>query len=196
MIAWLNLSCLLFSSLLFLYFYVRSVSPAGRRMVIGSGAYEVCGRERVVAFVFQLVVTLNYVLYRFFPIATRLPRQFPWSWGISIGIALTIGAPAVVLMVRGIRDAGEETFYPQEEQTLFGGIYQRIRHPQAVGEVLTFWVIAFLLHSPFLAIISFVFIPLYLVMCWAEEQDLLLRFGERYADYCRKTGAFFPKRQS
>lgn len=196
MIAWLNLSCLLFSAVLFLYFYVRSVSPAGRRMIIGAQAFEICGRERVVAFIFQLLVTLNFVVYRFFPIATRLPRQFPWSWGISIAIALLIAAPAMALMVRGIRDAGEETFYPREAQTMFGGIYERIRHPQAVGEVFLFWVISFLLHSPFLAIISFIFIPLYLVMCWAEEQDLLLRFGERYAEYCRRTGAFFPKRKS
>ncbi len=196
MIAWLNLSCLLFSALLFLYFYVRSVSPAGRRMVIGAQAFEICGRERVVAFVFELLVTLNYVVYRFFPIATRLPRQFPWSWGISILIALAIAVPAVSLMVKGLRAAGEETFFPQEGQALFGGIYERMRHPQAVGEVLLWWVIAFLLHSPFLALISFIFIPLYLVMCWAEEQDLLLRFGEDYAAYCRKTGAFIPKRQS
>jgi methanethiol S-methyltransferase len=196
MIAWMNLMVLLFSSLLFLYFYVRSVSPAGRAMVIGPEAYVACGRERAIAIFFELVITLNYVVYFFFPLASRLPRTFPWSWWVSILIAVAIGVPALALMVRGMGDAGEEAIHPKEEQVLFGGIYERIRHPQAVGEVFLWWVLAFLLNSPFLALISFIFIPIFLVMCWAEEQDLLLRFGEEYAAYCRNTGAFFPKKRS
>ena len=32
MIAWVNFAVLIFSSLFFLYFYVRSVSPAGREV--------------------------------------------------------------------------------------------------------------------------------------------------------------------
>jgi protein-S-isoprenylcysteine O-methyltransferase Ste14 len=196
MIAWMNLSILIFFSLLFMYLYVRSVSPAGRAMLIGPEAYPACGRERAIALFFELVITLNYVVYFFFPIASRLPRQFPWSWWMSIVIALAIGVPAVALMVRGMRDAGDETLRPKQEHVLLNGIYERIRHPQAMGEMFLWWVLAFLLNSPFLALISFIFIPIYLVMCWAEEQDLLLRYGEDYAVYCRKTGAFFPKKKS
>jgi protein-S-isoprenylcysteine O-methyltransferase Ste14 len=69
-----------------------------------------------------------------------------------------------------------------------------MRHPQAVGEVFLWWVMAFLANSPFLVIFSFVYIPIFVMMCWAEEQDLLLRYGEEYAAYCRRTGAFWPKR--
>jgi protein-S-isoprenylcysteine O-methyltransferase Ste14 len=33
-------------------------------------------------------------------------------------------------------------------------------------------------------------------VCYAEEQDLLLRYGDAYAEYCRRTGAFWPKKHS
>lgn len=77
---------------------------------------------------------------------------------------------------------------------MFGGIYTRMRHPQAVGEVVLWWVIAFLLHSPFLAVYSFIFIPIFILMCFAEEQDLLWRYGDAYIEYVHRTGAFWPKR--
>ena len=194
MIAWSNFAVLVASSMLLLYFYIRSVSPAGRELVVGSGAYEMCARDRVIAMFFELMTTVSYVVYYFYPLPLRLPRHFPWPWGISIFIALAIGIPAVALMVKGMRDAGEEALRPIKGQVLFGGIYDRIRHPQAAGEVFLWWVIAFLLNSPFLVLFSFFYIPIFLIMSWAEEQDLLLRYGERYAAYCRKTGAFFPRR--
>lgn len=98
-------------------------------------------------------------------------------------------------MWRGMKDAGEEAITPKAEHTMYGGIYEKIRHPQAAGEVFLWWVIAFLLHSPFLALFSFVYIPIFLIMCWAEEHDLLLRYGEAYAEYCRNTGAFIPRKR-
>lgn len=78
---------------------------------------------------------------------------------------------------------------------MFTGIYERIRHPQAVGEVFIWLVISLLLNSPFLAIFSLIYFPVFVVFCWAEEQDLLLRFGEDYAEYIRRTGAFWSKRR-
>jgi protein-S-isoprenylcysteine O-methyltransferase Ste14 len=46
-----------------------------------------------------------------------------------------------------------------------------------------------------LALFSFVYFPIFLIMCWAEERDLILRYGDAYIAYYRKTGAFFPKTQ-
>lgn len=79
---------------------------------------------------------------------------------------------------------------------MYSGIYTKIRHPQAVGEVFLFLVIAFLLHSPFLTLFSLIFFPVFVILCYAEEQDLLLRYGDAYADYCKSSGAFWPKRCS
>jgi protein-S-isoprenylcysteine O-methyltransferase Ste14 len=75
---------------------------------------------------------------------------------------------------------------------MYGGIHAKLRHPQAAGEVFLWLVMALMLNSPFLAVYSLLLFPIFLVMCLAEEKDLLLRFGTPYAEYMRTTGAFFP----
>lgn len=194
MIAWINAAVLLFSSLAFLLFYVRSASPAGLEKVIGPRAYPLCYRLRLIAFIFEMITIACYVLYRFFPLPVPIAESFPWPWWISGLGAAVIGIPALVLMVIGLRDAGEEAMRPRKEHVMYNGIYKRIRHPQAAGEVFLWLVFAILLNSPFLAIFSLVYFPIIILLCWVEEQDLLLRYGEPYAVYCRQTGAFWPKR--
>lgn len=194
MFAWINFAIMFFASLLFLFFYVRSVSPAGREKLIGPRAYQLCFYDRLISGAFELVITINYILYYFFPLPTPLPDQFPWAWWISLAIAALIGIPATVLMLVGLRDAGEEALRPKKAHTLYGGIYAKIRHPQAVGEVFLFPVMAILLHSPFLTLFSLIYFPIFILLCYAEEQDLLLRYGDPYAEYCKRTGAFWPRR--
>jgi methanethiol S-methyltransferase len=195
MFGWINFSVLLLSSILLLYFYVRSVSPAAQEKVIGPGAYRRCSCFRWIAAAFELVITANYVLYHFFPLATPLPDRFPWAWWVSVVIALVIGIPATILMTVGILHAGVETMRPKKEHTMYTGIYAKIRHPQATGEVFLFAVMGLLLDSPFLTLFSLVYFPILLIMCYAEEQDLILRYGDSYVEYCRRTGAFWPKRR-
>jgi protein-S-isoprenylcysteine O-methyltransferase Ste14 len=195
MIAWINFAVLLVSTILFTFFYVHSVSPAGREMVIGPRAYHLCFYDRLVAGTFEFIILANYVLYRFYPLETPLADQFLWSWWISLITAIIIGIPALTLMVIGMLHAGEETMRPKKEHTMYGGIYTKMRHPQAVGEVFLFPVIAILLHSPFLTLFSLIYFPIFVIICLAEEQDLLLRYGDAYAEYCKHTGAFWPKRK-
>lgn len=114
MIAWINFAVLLFASILFLLFYVRSASPAGREKVIGPRAYPLCFRERLAAGTFEFLITANFILYYFFPLPTPLPVHFPWSWWVSLVIAALIGIPATVLMIIGLRDAGEEAMRPKK----------------------------------------------------------------------------------
>ena len=54
--------------------------------------------------------------------------------------------------------------------------------------------IAFILHSPFLLLFSLVFIPAWIYMCVAEERDLVIRYGQSYEEYKKRTGFWFPKR--
>lgn len=195
MIAWINMAMCLLASVLFLYYYVRSVSPAGREMVEGPDAYQKCHIDRLVSGVFEFIITANYILFLFFPLpAMPVPERFPWPWWISIIIGLVIGIPATWLMIKGTKDAGEETLKPKKDHVMYSGIYEKIRHPQAVGESFLFGVIGILLNSPFLTLFSLIYFPIFIIMCYAEEQDLLLRYGQPYADYCKRTGAFWPKR--
>ncbi len=96
-------------------------------------------------------------------------------------------------MLRGLKDAGRESMEPRREHAMHGGIYQRMRYPQAVGEMPLFWAIAFMLHLPFLVLWSFVYVPVFIFMCRAEERDLLIRYEEAYAEYRRRVGVFGRK---
>ena len=192
-IVWLNFAVLITAAFSFLYFYVKSVSPAALTKKIGDIAYAKCKRYRLIASGFELVAIANYVIYFFYPLPVPLPRAFPWEYWISVIIALAIGIPSAYLMFRGLKDAGEESLAPKKEHTLYGGIYKKIRHPQATGEVVLWWVAAFFLNSPFLAIFSFVWLPIFYVLCWAEERDLVIRYGEAYLKYRQNTGFVIPK---
>jgi protein-S-isoprenylcysteine O-methyltransferase Ste14 len=186
---------LLLATNLFLLYYVLSVSPAGREKGIGVHAYRLCFHDRLASGAFEVIITANFILYHYFPLMTPLPKEYPWSWWILLVIAALIGIPAIILMATGLREAGEEAMRPKKEHCLYGGIYTQLRHPQAVGEVFLFPALAFLLYSPFLTLFSLIYFPIFIILCCAEEQDLLLWYGEAYADYCKHTGAFWPIRK-
>lgn len=194
MIPWINLAALILLSVLFTVYYVKSVSPAQLERLIGERSYQLCARYRMVASVFMILAACNFVVYRFFPLPLALPHAFPWGWKVSALIAVVIAIPSSYLMFRGLRDAGEETLRPRKEHPMYGGIYQSIRHPQAVGEFPFWWVISFLVDSPFLVLFSFLYIPVWYYICRAEEKDLLIRYGDSYADYMKRVGFWFPKR--
>jgi protein-S-isoprenylcysteine O-methyltransferase Ste14 len=194
MIAWFNLALLVAATLLTFYFYVRSAGPAALEKKIGPTAYDRCTRFRIIASIFMTVATVNYVVYYFHPLPTALPLTFPWPWWLSVMIAVTIAVPAGCLFWRGVKDAGEETLIVKKGHVMYGGIYEKIRHPQAAGELPFWWVIAFLLNSPFLVLYSFAWIPIFLAMCLAEERDLLIRYGQAYEEYRQHTGFWMPKR--
>jgi len=193
LIPWINLAALVASTALFTWFYVRSVSPAVRSRTEGDIAYERCASDRVVSGVFEAISFITYIVYVWFPLPIGLPVRLPWAYGFSAVLAAAIGIPAVWLMVRGLRDAGEETLRPKPEHSMYGGIYRRIRHPQAAGEFPIYFVAALLCHSPFLLLYSLVWIPVYYVICRAEERDLLIRYGDAYAEYMSRTGFWWPK---
>ena len=193
MIAWINFAVLVVSTLLTLVFYVKSAGPAALEAKIGPSAYQRCTRYRLISSVFMTVASINYVVYFFFPLPLPLPATLPWPWWVSALIAAAIAVPSGYVFYRGLRDAGEETMIVKKEHTMYGGIYETIRHPQALGELPFWWVIAFLLHSPFLVLYSLVWIPIFVLMCLAEERDLLLRYGEAYEEYMQRTGRFFPR---
>ncbi len=194
MLPWINFGILTTSSFLFTLFYVKSVSPAALEKRIGPSAYQKCSTYRLIASLFMMVVAVNYVMYYWFPLPLPLPNTFPWPWWVSAAIAVGIAFPSLYLMLRGVKDAGEETMRPKRDHKMYGGIYERIRHPQALGEFPLWWVIAFLVHSPFLVLFSFLYVPVWYYLCVAEEKDLLIRYGTDYEEYCRRVGFWIPKR--
>lgn len=191
--AWINFIVLLLATIGVLYFYVKSAGPAKLEQKIGPISYQHCATYRWIAGGLMGFTCLNYIIYAFFPLPIGLPEIFPWAYWVSATIAILIALPAGYLMLRGVRDAGEETMKPNKEHTLYKGIYEKIRHPQALGEMPLYWVFAFLCHSPFLVIYSFIWIPVFYWMCVAEERDLALRYGQPFVEYQQRTGMFLPK---
>jgi len=193
-IAWINFAVLVAATVLTPVFYIKSVGPAALEQKIGPAAYEKCGRYRLVAMITMTLAMGNYVVYYFYPLPIPLPLTFPWPWWVSAAISVLIAIPSGYLLARGMKDAGEETLMPKQEHTLYGGIYEKIRHPQA-WEALLWFTVAFLLHSPFLVLYSFLWLPIEYMMVMAEEPDLVIRFGQEYEEYRRRTGAFLPRKR-
>ncbi|MFX1452263.1 MAG: methyltransferase family protein [Promethearchaeota archaeon] len=159
----------------------------------GESAWRECFVFRAIASIFMFIITINMILWIWFPIQGIDWKVHENMWlGIGIGIAITI--PGIILMMKGEMDAGKETLKPSAETKLYGGIYNYIRHPQSLGEFPLFIAIGFFVNSWFLIILSGIFIIIYVpIMIHYEEQDLIKRFGESYIQYKDRTGALFPK---
>jgi len=198
MISWLNFITLLSSSVMFTVYYLISVRPASLERKIGSTAYEKCKWYRIVSGTFMTIAGFNYIGFGYYPIPGLSPNllSFPWSYAISIRIALAVAVPFGYLMCIGMWNAGEETMTPKKQHKLYsGGIYEHMRHPQAVGEFVMWYTLALLEHSPFLMLFTTaVYLPIWYCFCIEEEKDLILRYGQAYEDYRQRVG-WFPRVQ-
>ncbi|MBI9052051.1 MAG: hypothetical protein JEZ00_21735 [Anaerolineaceae bacterium] len=195
--AWINFISLFVSGTLMCVFYLMSVRPAQMEKKIGERAYKLSGIFRGISGIFMFVLFANYILYPKYPLPIDpFPLKFQWPYWVSIVIAVIIAIPCMYLEIRSTLDAKKEALMPDKSHTMYGGIYEKIRHPMALGEMPLWWVIAFVLNSPFLVVFSFVWIPVWYWWCVAEEKDLILRYGEPYKAYRERTGMFFPKRKS
>ena len=194
MFEWINFITLIISTILMAFFYIKSVGPAALEQKIGEKAYVRCGRYRIIASIFELIAIINYAFYFFLPIPIPIPQFFPWLYWISFILGLVILIPCLYIMLKGVKDAGREALFPSKEHVLYKGIYEKIRHPQALGEVFLWWVAALLLNSPFLFLYSIIWFPLFYWFSKAEEKDLEIRYGQAYTDYKKRTGIFLPKK--
>lgn len=190
-----NVILMIMTALLALYFYCKSVGQAALEQKVGEKAYEKSTRYRLISILFMIIHLIQYVIYFFFPIDLPIPETFPWNWWISLSIAIIIALPSSVLLSKAIKYAGIESVITKKKHRLFRGIYRKIRHPMALAELPFIWSLAFLLHSPFLALFSFIWAPIFYFMCVTEEKDLMIRYGKPYIRYKSNTGMFFPKRR-
>lgn len=85
---------------------------------------------------------------------------------------------------------------PEEKVLLTEGIYARVRHPRYTGVILS--VLGVTLVTNFQAMYALAVLSA--LGLWGvtilEERELLVRFGESYADYRRRVPRFFPRLRS
>jgi methanethiol S-methyltransferase len=80
---------------------------------------------------------------------------------------------------------------PIDQKLVTCGPYRYIRHPSYTSYFLMFLGL-FLVWFNLLALILFLGIPGYVRVSQREERMLVLRFGEAYVDYQKKTDRFLP----
>ena len=194
LLATINFISLLASFFVMAYFYTLSIQPVKKSEIHGDKAWKQCKTYRSIGGLGELISVINLVLWIWFP----LPIVNEWVINSNIWVGVIIGLciliPCVIIMIKGIIDAGSETLSPSKDTELYGGIYNYIRHPQTLGEFPTFVAISFIFNSWFLVLISSLLIIIYTpIMIHYEENDLVKRFGEKYIEYQKRTGALFPK---
>jgi protein-S-isoprenylcysteine O-methyltransferase Ste14 len=193
-ISLINFTVLIISFFIMGYVYIISIQPMKRAEKRGDKAWKECKIFRSVGGFFELVSVINLILWIWYP----LPLFDEWKINENIWIGIIIGLiimiPCLIILMKGVIDAGSETLSPSKETEMYGGIYNYIRHPQSLGEFPLFVAISFMLNSWFLILISAVVIIVYIpIMINFEEKDLIRRFGDKYMEYKERTGALFPK---
>ncbi|MFO7796168.1 MAG: methyltransferase family protein [Promethearchaeati archaeon] len=193
MIEWINFISLIASIFLFCIFYTFSLEPKKRSQKRGEKAWKECAIFRIMAGIFEFLILLNIILWIWFPLPS-IDYQIYSNYWIGIGIGLTILIIGSIIMTKGIIDAGSETAKPSEKTEMYEGIYKFIRHPQSLGEFPMFIAMGFLVNSWTIVIILTLFIVIYVpIMIHYEEKDLIRRFGNKYKEYQKTTGALIPK---
>ena len=193
-IAIINFLTLGISLFLFSFLYVLSIQPAKRALKHGEKAWADCKKIRSISGFFEIISTINIILWIWFPLPlVNIWIISPNIWvGVIVAVCLLI--PCVILMIKGLLDAGSETLTPSKKTEMYGGIYRYIRHPQSAGEFPVFITLGFLVNSWFIVILMCFYTVIYVpIMVYYEEKDLVRRFGDKYVEYQAQTGKIFPK---
>ncbi len=192
-IAWVNFLILHVVTILCWWFYIRSVQPYSRAMKFGPIAWKIAKRDRFITGILMIVIVVNMLLWLWLPIP-GLAWFVSLNWLFSILIGVVLACVFTPIWIKGIKDAGRETMEPSESTQMYGGIYNYIRHPQMLGEMPWFVIIALFLNSLLLVIWSILMILITSpIIIYYEEKDLVERFGDDYREYQHRTGAVFPK---
>ncbi|MFW9852416.1 MAG: methyltransferase family protein [Candidatus Thorarchaeota archaeon] len=190
---WINFILLNFNALIFAILSIVSVMPVTLSKKYGEKAWRICYYLRVGMSIFIVCMIVNMILWIWFPIERIYWKIHEKHWvGAIIGIAILI--PSSIFLYFALRDGGEEHMKPKKDRELFGGIYNSIRHPGVLGEMPIYIAIGFFVNSLFLVVWVILFVSIYTaIYIPVEEQDLVKRFGDKYIEYRKRTGALLPK---
>jgi protein-S-isoprenylcysteine O-methyltransferase Ste14 len=81
----------------------------------------------------------------------------------------------------------------QTTELVTDGLYSRIRHPIYAFSVLFMLCSVAVIPTIPMAAVATIHTALMILKAHNEERFLLQTYGKRYADYCRRTGRFFPR---
>ncbi len=191
--SWINFILMNVNALLFSIMSIVSVIPVTLFRRYGEKAWKFCYYLRIAMAIFVVFMIVNMILWIWYPIELISWEICEKFWvGIMIGVVILI--PCSIFTYLALRDGGEEHMKPEKDREMFGGIYNHIRHPGVLGEMPFYIAIGFFVNSWFLVIWTIIFVSLYTVIYIPiEENDLVKRFGDKYIEYRKRTGALIPK---
>lgn len=127
-------------------------------------------------------------------------ERFERTWPVLLaGFALIVVEPLVTRRAEGElglpilvgwAERDPDQFPPRLVET---GIYRRVRHPRYLAAMCVLFGAALLAGAWRLLYLSALGIPLFTLLAWLEERELLQRIGEPYRDYCRRVPRFLPR---
>lgn len=123
--------------------------------------------------------------------------QFPFQNAISVVLFIVISSLGVwgsIVMSK----VGKGTPLPLDhaKKLVILGPYAFVRNPMAVSGVGQGLIVALFLGSPLVALYALMGSMIWqLIFRPLEEDDLLIRFGSEYEDYCREVKCWIPRMQ-
>src|SRR5688572_1605860 len=129
------------------------------------------------------------------------PRWMEWSalvlpvwlrWGGVI--ALLAGAALLVWTFRTLGTNLTDTVVTRQTHTLVvHGPYRWVRHPLYSSAALLVVAISLIAANWFFLAAGVALLSILIVRTRTEEQNLVLRFGDNYERYMKRTGRFVPR---
>ncbi len=109
------------------------------------------------------------------------------AWAIVMGLSLVLMLAGYTLLSKGWTQ-----IHAARGGLVTDGVYAYVRHPQYTGLFLV--IIGFLVQWPTLltVLMAPVLLYAYVRLARREERRAASAFGEAYAEYLRRTPAFFP----
>ncbi len=132
-----------------------------------------------------------------FPLEGLIVLEIPGFLSLSIldlifGICLIL--PGMYFGIKGVTDLGlkvSETHRP--EKLITSGVYQRLRHPQYFGAILSHLGISLLLSAFYAMLVTPIILIRDYAACKKEEKEMIRMFGEDYLKYMERVPMLFPK---
>jgi protein-S-isoprenylcysteine O-methyltransferase Ste14 len=83
------------------------------------------------------------------------------------------------------------SLYDQDNDPVVHGVYGIVRHPMYTGLLITLWSQPTMTQGRMLIAVAMT-LYLFIAVPYFEEPDLVKLFGQKYRDYMKTTGMFFP----
>jgi protein-S-isoprenylcysteine O-methyltransferase Ste14 len=168
----------------------RAIRPSTTRSTAALWAKSLLN---AVLFFGVFMVTLPWLAHLLLPMQIPLPAGLR-TW--LAGLLAIAGIAAWIACLDAFSRQGGGTPLPADapRSLVTTGLFQRVRNPIMAAELAVVWAVALYLASvgPMLYAILLSVIA-HVMVVHVEEPELLERFGESYAAYCRDVPRWFPR---